>query len=333
MKTTIDQAFLFRYFAGQLTPFQVRMLDTWLTDPANTELFYEVLATWEAQNPQFLADSRAAHDRHKARFARIAAEPEPGRVLSGRFWGGWGSRSWLVAASVGLLLLAGGYVFRDPLLTRTYQTPYGQTQPLTLPDGSRVVLNANSTLRVPRFGFGAATRAVDLDGEATFSVTHQPDHQSFVVRTRQHLDVVVLGTEFSVYARERGARVALETGKVQLRFTQERTRKDLYLKPGDVASFSRTNVPTIRAVAEPQQLAAWRDNRFVFETTPLSELAHLLHENFGLDVVIPDAALSRQTVSGSFTAQSAEEMLQILSETSGLQFQKTSNQIVISPPR
>jgi transmembrane sensor len=328
MNTTIDKELLFRYFAGQLTPFQVRMVEEWLNDSTHTELFYESLATWEGRNLQFVADTRLAHDRHRVRFMTKVMVVEP--LHSPRPQHSFFRRSYWLAASMLFALLMGGYQFRDTLLNQTYQTGYGETRSFRLADGSQVTLNANSSLRLPRFGFGQHSREVRLEGEATFAVTHLPNHERFVVRTNHNLDVVVLGTEFTVYARERGARVTLEKGKVQLRYPQGRRVQNVFMKPGEVASFNREGIPTLKTVAEPEKLSAWRENRFVFEETSLQELVYLLKENFGLEVSIPDSTLSLQTVSGSFTAQSAEEMLHLLSETSGLRFEKNGKQITIT---
>ena len=104
-----------------------------------------------------------------------------------------------------------------------YKTAFGETRTVTLTDGSQVTLNANSSLRVPRFGFGKRTRDVTLLGEADFSIKHLPDDQRFVVQTDKNFEVVVLGTEFLVNTREKGTKVVLNKGKVRLLYQEGRT--------------------------------------------------------------------------------------------------------------
>ena len=105
-----------------------------------------------------------------------------------------------MAAAVALLLLTTGlWTFRNVLIYKTYHTASGETKTFVLVDGSQVTLNTLSSLRVPRWGFGSSSREVFLDGEAAFSVRHTPDGRKFIVKTQKDFEVVVLGTEFSVF--------------------------------------------------------------------------------------------------------------------------------------
>ncbi len=91
---------------------------------------------------------------------------------------------WKVAAAfIGMLFLAGiGWWYYDyEIRTALYATTFGEVKNITLPDGTGVVLNANSSLRVSDNTSEDSVREVWLEGEAFFSVTHTPDHQRFIV--------------------------------------------------------------------------------------------------------------------------------------------------------
>ncbi|MFC5411796.1 FecR family protein [Larkinella bovis] len=331
MKTQVTKELIFNYFSGRTTAFQKQLIDEWARDAANREQFFVWLELWESQNPQYVADIQTAMKRHQRRMQQApdgnapVAENEP--VLPRSLW-----PRWIAAASVALVL-AGGWLFRDPLLNETHTTAFGETRQLTLADGSEVVLNANSTLKVPRFGFGWQTRDVELTGEATFSVTHTTDDQRFVVKTARNFEVVVLGTEFTVYNRERGGKVVLNKGKVRLRYQDGEAPRELMMKPGDLVTLDRQNGPVqLRKVSQPENASAWRENRFVFEETTLGEIVHLFKENYGLELEIADPQLAQWTVSGSYTAQNAEELLESLMEGSELTYQRTGAHIIISNP-
>lgn len=235
-------------------------------------------------------------------------------------------RGGLLAASVVLMLLAGSWGFSDLLLYQTIRTNFGETQVVTLPDESVVTLNANSSLRFLRW-FGNAwvgnlltinqtyrnQRTVELTGEADFSVRHLPDQQRFVVLTPKGLNVTVLGTQFTVYSRERGTRVALRSGRVELT-TQQDAKTPLIMKPGDLVTLTRQGKLALTRTAHPEAMAAWKDHRFQFERTSLREIAQLLHENYGLTVTIANDQLASRTISGSFTARNANELLQLISQ-------------------
>ncbi|WP_266368371.1 FecR family protein [Tellurirhabdus rosea] len=326
---TITKELLFSYFAGNASALQKRQIDEWVREPVHEELFYQWLDEWEKSQPQYAVDVPAAigryHDylRHRQTATGLADEP-PVRVRTLR-------RGWLtgVAASVALLLTT-GWLYRDQIRYRTYATTFGQTQSHELPDGSRVTLNANSLLRIPRFGFGSGSRDVHLSGEAVFSVRHQPDNQPFRVRTDNRFEVVVLGTEFSVFARRRGARVVLNKGKVQINENSGNRARQVLMKPGDLVTLDHRGRLELRRVARPELLSAWKEHRFVFEQTSLQELTNLFRENYGLRLVFSDQTLARQTISGSFTASNADELLTILGEALDLKFSRRGRTVLVS---
>ncbi|GAB3255526.1 FecR domain-containing protein [Larkinella harenae] len=335
MKTQVTKELLFNYFAGRTSAFQKQLIDEWVKDADNREQFYTWLEIWESQHPQYVANVQAAMERHQRRMVHSPEEetsrPDP-IGASGRFWARQRRSSWITAATV-VLAVGLGWVFRETLLNETYSTAFGETRQLVLTDGSEVALNANSSLKVPRFGFGSQTREVELTGEATFSVRHTPDHKRFIVKTTRNFEVVVLGTEFTVYNRERGGRVVLNKGKVRLRYQEGQLPRELLMKPGDLATLERRNGPVqLRQLSQPENASAWRENRFVFEETPLQEIVHLFRENYGLEVEITDPELASWTVSGSFTAHNADELLESLMDGSELTYKREGNRIIITEP-
>ncbi|RRB02685.1 FecR family protein [Larkinella rosea] len=334
MKTQVTKELLFNYFAGRTTAFQKQLIDEWAKDTDNREQFFSWLEIWESQNPQYVADVQKALSRHQNRMAQKPDEDSSvdTELPVERFWGRQNWFKWVAAASV-LLLMAAGWINRDELLNEKYATAYGETRRLTLADGSEVTLNANSMLKVPRFGFGYQTRDVELTGEATFSITHTTDDQRFVVKTGRNFEVVVLGTEFTVYNRERGGKVVLNKGKVQLRYQEGKAPRELMMKPGDLVTLNRrSGHAQLRQVSQPENASAWRENRFVFEETTLEEIAQLFKENYGLILEIADPKLAKWTVSGSFTARNAEELLESLMEGASLTYKRTGKHIVITNP-
>lgn len=333
MKPQITPDLLTNYFAGQATAFQKQLIDDWAKDPANREVFFAALAAWETRQPQYNANVDAAILRHQTRMAQFTQlkheEADEEALLlrpAGRNW-----LVWRVAASIALLLLT-GWLFRDNWQYKRYKTAYGQTQRITLPDGSRVVLNANSQLRIPRFGFGNSSREVLLSGEAFFDVTHTTDNQPFLVKTPQSFDVLVLGTEFSVYTRHKGGKVILNKGRVQLRYQDGRSLRKLIMKPGDLVMLDNTGLTKRRQLKEPRNELAWQHNRYVFDNTPLRTICQLFADNYGLQVELTNSELADWTVSGSFSAQSADELLDLLMQASSLTYTRKGKQIQISNP-
>ena len=127
-------------------------------------------------------------------------------------------RNAMIAASVLLVICTGIWYFKSGTATNTnlYKTDFAQIKHITLPDGSKVTLNANSELKLSLDWSDKGDRQVWLDGEAYFEVEKKPaTHQKFVVHTKD-IDVEVLGTKFNVNTRHEKAIVSLEEGKIKL---------------------------------------------------------------------------------------------------------------------
>lgn len=334
MKTQVSKETLFNYFAGRATALQKQAIDEWAKDSTNREVFFECLATWESQNPQFVADDRKALEGHRQRILDqqnepatsqlpTPEEPIPYQLHPGRL-------RWMIAASVSLLVLFCGLFFKDDLLYTTYSTAFGETRTVKLADGSQVTLNANSSLRVPRLGFGSKTREVILLGEADFSIRHLPDHQHFVVQTDKNFEVVVLGTEFLVNTREKARKVVLNKGKVQLFYQEGKTSKQLTMKPGNLVTFDQKGHVSLKQTPKPQDFTSWKEHRFVFDGTTLAEIGTLFKENYGIDLQIPDKTLAQWTISGAFKAYSAEELIETITSASNLNYRQQGDTIVVT---
>ncbi|MFD1142033.1 FecR family protein [Larkinella insperata] len=317
MKPTLSKQTIVNVFEGKASPLQKSLVQEWLEVPENQELYFQWLEEWERDNPQFFPDQETAYRKSLQQrqnpatpFLDEAAEGK--RVRSGRY-------IWRLAASVLLLLSSGtALFFKDELLYRHYETSYGEIRTFTLPDESRVVLNANTTLKIPRFDLSQTDRRAWLSGEAEFSVKHTKDHRRFVVSTPDNLEVQVLGTEFIVYSRNRGSKVVLNKGKVQIRL-KDQTAPPLVIRPGDVVNLSRQGRLTLRHQQPVSQHGAWKDHRFIFNNTTMSEVASQLTERFGVRFVIRDSTLARRTLGGTFKARTPDEILPILCDMLNLE--------------
>lgn len=130
-----------------------------------------------------------------------------------------------------------------------------QAPPITLPDGTKVWVNAASTLHFPT-SFGNGAREVALSGEAYFEVAKDPRHP-FIVSTAAN-KVEVLGTHFDVmaYADEQLSRTTLLEGSIRLR----NARNSVQLKPGQQASTDAGNEIKVSEV-DATESVAWMNGQ------------------------------------------------------------------------
>ena len=327
MPNEISKEMCFNYFDNKATTLEKRRIDEWAKDPQNKELFYEYLAQWESLNIQYVSDVDAAIRRHQRRLEIIQIQVDvedkvkrPSKRLFFKF---------SIAASFLMAAMIVGYLSKNKVLYKTMATSYGETKSVLLEDGTSVILNANSSLTIPRLGFGDYTRNVFLKGEANFSVAHLPGNQKFVVKTMDGPDIVVLGTEFTVYNRLHQFKVSLSKGKIQLNYKDSQHGKNLIMKAGELVTIDSKGEAVLKKTADPEKFSAWKDNRYVFEHTSLQDICTLFREDFGVDIEIADPEISMWAVSGTFKASNAQELLEALAESSGLVYIKEDQKVII----
>ncbi|WP_418991041.1 FecR family protein [Alistipes sp.] len=205
--------------------------------------------------------------------------------------------------------------------------PMGAQSELTLPDGTRVWLNAGSELRYPA-DFSMKNRAVSLTGEAFFEVTRN-EKSPFRVAARD-FEVEVLGTRFNVKSYDDGTnpRIALLEGSVRLHtdgasaLLKPNERAEL-LAAGQSRRFAIEHVPDLDADI------AWREGRLAFESEPFRDLAVRMERRYGVEIRIDDPTLAAEKLTGEFSNEPVEQALEYLQTILSFQYEIRQNRIVI----
>lgn len=301
MESLISKSDIYRYFSGKSTPEEKGKIKIWLQKEGSQELFYQWLEEWENQHLSYLPNVQKGVKEFTIK-----------RNLQNLKTSLFSSKSIGIAASVTLLFLT-TFLLKDKIIYKEYTTGYSEIRKFNLEDGSTVVLDPNSTLTVPRFGF--KNRVVTLSGEAQFSVIHTQNHSKFIVKTKDNTDITVLGTVFSVYSRHKGTKIFLNEGKVRLNYKHGRITKTTIMAPGELFTLSANKVtPTPTITNKPEAVSTWKENRYVFNNTSLKEFTKILLEDYGLKVEIEDEQLAQRTIEGTFTAEGSEDLLQMVAE-------------------
>ena len=230
-----------------------------------------------------------------------------------------------VAAS---LILTGSLVFFLLSSSSISQSAeYATTKELTLPDGSKVLLNAHSTIRYKRYWNSWKEREVWLDGEAFFTVTKKPAgyHPKFVVHATG-LDVNVVGTRFNVYSRRNRVDVVLEEGKVIARGTGEAAKAGTYsMAPGQMIRLNH-DVIHINSV-DPAAFTAWKQHRLFFNNVPLQQIVQVLEDNYGYKVIAKDAQKMQNTFTGSCPSDNLQLLFTAISAIYNMQVTLKDNTV------
>lgn len=208
------------------------------------------------------------------------------------------------------------------------RTGFGERLTVTLPDKSTVDLNGNSVLRYSGDWNKKAPREVWIEGEGFFSITHTKDDQKFLVHAPNQLNVEVLGTKFNVKARCSVSEVMLAEGKVKLGLAEDVEAEALILKPGELAVMQNKRLS--KRMVKQRKYTSWVENKLFFEQTPLSELAVLLRDTYGLKVIFNDPDLETRELSGEISSANADDILYAVAETFNLHVKKEGQSVTFS---
>lgn len=238
----------------------------------------------------------------------------------------------LMAASLAAVIAASFYVFGDskPSST-TIQTTYGETRSMRLPDGSEVILNANSSINYLDKWTVGEDRNVTLKGEAYFIVNEQSTtthRDRFIVHTPE-LDVEVLGTRFNVNTYRPKTQVVLQKGSVQIVTTVNKEEKKYHLVPNQSAVFDKQNDVVNISKVNTEALVSWKDKRFVFDRTPLSDVAIMLENTYGIKVIIDDKELAAKQISGEIPTSERSSLLLALSTLYSLKIKEINKDTLV----
>lgn len=209
-----------------------------------------------------------------------------------------------------------------------YFVPNGTTRVVTLPDSSKVRLNAGSLMIIPeRFG---STRNVFLNGEAYFEVTHDEKHP-FIVKTTD-MSVEVLGTVFNLkaYAEEESSSTVLLSGKVNVRFTDNATQSML-LKPNEQVRYNRKTKVAEKQSANVEQSIAWIHNNLVIQRMSIDEIAKVIERKYNLKVYINSQRFRNEKISMKFmNNENITEFMSVLKYlVPGLQYKLQGDKLYI----
>jgi transmembrane sensor len=238
-------------------------------------------------------------------------------------------------------------------------TRNGSKSKITLPDGSKVWLNAGSVLTYNK-DFGGDIREVDLSGEAFFEVVSLPltlptgregnGKVPFIIHT-QHLDVRVLGTAFNVksYPGDRQTETSLVHGKVEvlihnrpdekitlhpnekLVVMNEEASQPVNAEPGvsnkePFVSLSKLTYTTADSLLVE---TAWVQNKLVFDNESFLEVAEKMERWYNIKIQFRDTKKQTLRFTGVFENETIQQALDYMSITAPFHYSMQGNTITI----
>ncbi|MEM9672594.1 MAG: FecR family protein [Cyclobacteriaceae bacterium] len=241
----------------------------------------------------------------------------------------------LAAALTGFLLISIYAINTHFDRVEEYRTGYSEVITIPLPDGSTVMLNANSTLQVS--SRWQQQREVWLEGEAFFTVEKslKPSNQQEVTYRKftvhaGEVAVEVLGTRFNVQNRPQTTQVILEEGAVALKHDAQNNQNSIQLYEGEIATYFPNNDSFKRELVDTESLLSWKESMHVFKATSLSEVAQTIENIYGHRVRV-SAEVKKRRFSAKVPYGQIDLLLELLSESLDLHIEQSENLILIHP--
>lgn len=296
-----------RYFGGDAAPDEIERLRKWIEQsPDNKRTFFEQQDLWEALVPSFDVTDSDTEKAERRVMAKAGIKPRGSALVRKLFV------FWSRIAAVAILPLLAVTVYSlvrtgNPRDTDvTLSTDYGCTSKASLPDGTVVWLNANSSLEYSRTMTGD-NRDVNLRGEAYFDVCADTDHP-FIVHT-PYISVTATGTEFNVNAYDSDASVTLAEGKVNV----ADKGKQVSLLPGEHFAITGGR-PTVSKGVDLDRYCAWRNGVLIFEDEPIHAICRRLEQIYNVDFEI-DPILTGRTFRFILKGENLSEIMNLFQLT------------------
>lgn len=209
-------------------------------------------------------------------------------------------------------------------LTQKLSVPAGQRAHITLPDGSKVWVNANSVLTYP--SAFSEERRVKLTGEAFFEVAKSPT--PFIVSTGK-VDIKALGTQFNVFNYpEEDLTVSLLEGSVRV-YLPHKEQCGMVLQPKQKLTETQGHF-SVKPITQNPVL--WKEGLYTFEKQKLKDIVKKLELYYDIKITIKDTSIQEYEYTGKFRQRDGVmEVLQIIRKIHPFKIKKneSTNEIIL----
>ncbi|HWI94208.1 MAG TPA: FecR domain-containing protein [Flavisolibacter sp.] len=208
----------------------------------------------------------------------------------------------------------------------TVETPKGRQFQLVLEDGTKVWLNAASSIRFP-VAFVGKQRVVEITGEAYFEVAKNKQKPFQVMYNGSIIEV--LGTHFNVnaYADEETMNTTLLEGSVKI----VKGSNQRMIEPGEQAQVHKDGSVHTTSNVNVDEVVAWKNNTFLFDNTDVRKLMRQLSRWYNVDVVFKGATGEPLTLYGTISRTATlSTVLKMLESTGDVKLSIEGNKIIVS---
>jgi ferric-dicitrate binding protein FerR (iron transport regulator) len=312
-----------KYITGEAESFEREKVESWIAEKEeNHELLKSYQRVWDKVDvaDPFTKDRVQKEWEQLKKEMALSDESIALRTITSKT-----SRLLRIAAVIVFFIVTIGIAYLYLPRTGGQEIVSAETStPVEFKDGSEVILNAFSSLEYSK-NYGKEERRVHLSGEAFFDI-ERDEEKPFIIEVFE-TEVEVLGTSFNIRAYE-------ETGSIQVvvqsgivKFSTPDT--SVVLQAGDRGVYAMDDKMIIKSVNEDVNYLSWKTRKLVFDNMELKDIVEVINKVYHSDIQIGNSELSNCTLSTIFENQSLEGVLEIITSTLDLEFEKAGDQYIL----
>lgn len=307
-----------RKFQGTATEQELTALQQWLDASETNRREYEQLQLiWNKGAELFQSTSFNTRDAWEKMDKTIRKKEKRATIFP--------IKRLAIAVSFLAALFIAWYYWKAGDSSMQVVTAINASHPVTLPDGSTMMLRKGGTIRYTT-KFNGSVRRVELKGEAWFQV--QPNSQQPFLISTDHSTIKVLGTSFLVHSTDEGDEVIVSSGKVSMAGKQPESKR-VILTAGQKAVLS--NGDLLQEPVSDSNYLAWKTGLLEFRNTPLPDVLNDLADYYDLQLIISDTllpAVQQLNINARFLNQPLSEVLEEIRLATGLQTKEEAGRII-----
>ena len=331
MQEKINWELLARYFSGECSSDEKKLIESWMrADPKNEIEIDNLRKIWsvsEVQNKNW-----NAHGALKKVWERIDKKLPERKPLVIRYPVAHIFRYAAVFLIVAVSTLIISKIFLNqsiPVITEV-MVSNGTTKKIVFPDNSKVFLDAGSFLTYSD-RFGEKLREVSLEGEGYFEITENP-HIPFIVHAGDAV-IKVIGTKFNVRAwtSSHMVKVVVEEGKVLFCSKDDSEDNSVIIAKNQLSTLLENGKPQEPQVVDVSQYLGWMNHAMNFHDVPLNEILQQLERWYNVTINIDNKSLLFAPVTINIPEQrSIEEYLNLIGSIFGLNYEISGKNVTFS---
>ncbi|UVD79113.1 FecR family protein [Myroides albus] len=205
--------------------------------------------------------------------------------------------------------------------------PKGKTFSLVLSDGTKVFLNAQTSIEFPTSFQNLKTREVSITGEAYFEI--QKSDKPFLVESK-NAKVRVLGTKFlfSEYEKQNYTSLVLTHGKVEFSSTSQQDKK-AEVTPGQKVSLENSTSKIQVENVNTRLYLGWISGELIFRNQSFDQIIKTLERSFNVEIVNQNKELANTVFTASFDNKTIQEIMTYFNEVFAIEYTIKNNKIII----